>query len=202
MKLYFTPGACSMAAHIILREAAIPFDLESVDLATNRTAKGTDFLAINPKGYVPALQLDNGEILTEVAVILQYLADQKPQSGLAPDFGTNERYRLMEWLNFVSSEVHKQLAPLFNPKVTTEWRATQIYLLGRRFDYLAGVLNAKPYLMGDRYTLADAYLFTVLNWCAMLKVDLKSWPNLKDYMVRIADRPAVKETMKAEGLSQ
>lgn len=200
MKLYFTPGACSMAPHIILREAAIPFEAEKVDLSNKRTAGGEDYLSINPKGYVPALKLDNGEVLTEVAVILQYLADQKPQSGLAPELGSLERYRLMEWLNFVSSEVHKQYAPLFNPKVTGEWRAHQIELLGRRFDYLAQKLKTKPYLMGDLFTVADAYFFTVLNWSPMLKVDLKDWPKLKDYYARIADRPAVKETMKAEGL--
>jgi glutathione S-transferase len=193
MKLYFTPGACSMAPHIVLHEAEIPFEAEKV-------AGGKDYLSINPKGYVPALKLDNGEVLTEVAVILQYLADQKPQSGLAPEMGTLARYRLMEWLNFVSSEIHKQYAPLFNPKITDEWRANQLDVLGRRFDYLTEKFNTKPYLMGDQFTLADAYLFTVLNWSSMLKVDLENWPKLKDYSARIAERPAVKETMKAEGL--
>jgi glutathione S-transferase len=200
MKLYFAAGACSMAPHIILREAGIPFDLEKVDLSTKRTASGEDFLEVNPKGYVPALKLDNGEVLTEVAVILQYLADQKPQSGLAYEMGTTERYRSMEWLNFVSSELHKQYAPLFNPKVTSEWRTNQIEVLGRRLDYLTAQINGKPYLMGDRFTVVDAYLFTVLNWSSMLKVDLEHWPKLKDYVARIADRPAVKETMKVEGL--
>lgn len=200
MKLYFTPGACSMAPHIVLREAAIPFEAEKVDLVKKQTANGEDFLSINPKGYVPALKLDNGEVLTEVAVILQYLADQKPQSGLAPELGTIARYRLMEWLNFVSSEVHKQYAPLFNPKVTPEWRENQMEVLGRRLDYLTAQINAKPYLMGDQFTLVDAYLFTVLNWSPMLKVDLERWPKLKDYSARIAERPAVKETMQAEGL--
>jgi glutathione S-transferase len=198
MKLYYTPGACSMAPHIVLREAAIPFDLEKVDLTAKQTASSEDFLSINPKGYVPALKLDNGEVLTEVAVILQYLADQKPQSGLAPELGSIERYWLMEWLNFVSSEVHKQYAPLFNPKAVDEWRANQIDVLGRRFDYLTEKLGTKPYLMGDQFTLADAYLFTVLNWSSMLKVDFENWPKLRDYSARIADRPAVKETMKAE----
>lgn len=200
MKLYFTPGACSMAPHIVLHEAAIPFETEKVDLVKKQTASGVDYLSINPKGYVPALKLDNDEVLTEAAVILQYLADQKPQSGLAPEMGTIARYRLMEWLNFVSSEIHKQYAPLFNPKVTDDWRTYQIDSLGKRFDYLTEKFNAKPYLMGDQFTVVDAYLFTVLNWSSMLKVNLENWPKLRDYSARIAERPAVKETMKAEGL--
>ena len=159
MKLYFAAGACSMAPHIVLREAAYTFDLESVDLATKRTASGEDYTRINPKGYVPALRLDNGEVLTEAAVILQYLADQKPESGLAPKMGTMERYRLMEWLNFVSSEIHKQFGPLFNPQITAEWKANQLDLLGRRFDYLTERLNGMSYLMGDQFTVVDAYLF-------------------------------------------
>ena len=200
MKLYFAAGACSMAPHIVLREGAYTFDLESVDLAKKQTASGEDYTRINPKGYVPALRLDNGEVLTEVAVILQYLADQKPESGLAPKTGTMERYRLMEWLNFVSSEIHKQFGPLFNPKITPEWKANQLDLLGRRFDYLTERLNGKSYLMGDQFTVVDAYLFTVLNWSALLKVDLGKWPRLKDYITRVAARPAVKEAMNAEGL--
>ncbi|MGH8644867.1 MAG: glutathione transferase GstA [Gammaproteobacteria bacterium] len=200
MKLYFAAGACSMAPHIVLREAAYTFDLERVDLAKKQTASDEDYTKINPKGYVPALRLDNGEILTEVAVILQYLADQKPEYGLAPKMGTLERYRLMEWLNFVSSEIHKQFSPLFNPKITAEWRENQLDLLSRRFDYLAERFNGNPYLMGDGLTLADAYLFTVLNWSPLLKVDLTKWPRLTDYISRVAARPAVKEVMSAEGL--
>jgi glutathione S-transferase len=200
MKLYFAAGACSMAPHIVLREAAYTFDLESVDLATKQTASGEDYTRINPKGYVPALRLDNGEILTEVAVVLQYLADQKPESGLAPKTGTMERYRLMEWLNFVSSEIHKQFGPLFNPKITPEWKANQLDLLGRRFDYLTERLNGRPYLMGDQFTVVDAYLFTALNWSPLFKVDLGKWPRLKDYIARVAARPAVHEAMSAEGL--
>ncbi|HZC03164.1 MAG TPA: glutathione transferase GstA [Gammaproteobacteria bacterium] len=200
MKLYFAAGACSMAPHIVLREAAYTFDLERVDLAKKQTASGEDYTRINPKGYVPALRLDNGEVLTEVAVILQYLADQKPESGSAPKTGTMERYRLMEWLNFVSSEIHKQFGPLFNPKITVEWRENQLDLLGWRFDYLIERLNGKPYLTGGQLTVADAYLFTVLNWSPLLKVDLGKWPRLKDYITRVAARPAVKEAMSAEGL--
>lgn len=200
MKLYYAPGACSMASHMVLREAGFTFDLEKVDLAAGKTASGEDYRRINPKGYVPALRLDNGEILTESAVILQYLADQKPAAGLAPQPGTLERYRLMEWLNFIATEMHKQLGALYNPKITPEWRENQLALFGRRCDFLEGQMGARTYLMGDRYTVADAYLFTVLNWTHFLKVDMGRWPVLRGYMARVAERPAVKETMRAEGL--
>ncbi len=200
MKLYFYPSACSMACHIVLREAGFPFDLEKVDLAKHQTTSGEDYYKINPKGYVPALKLDNGQILTEGPAITQYLADQKPSSGLAPQAGTMERYRLMEWLNFITAELHKQFSPLFKPKISEDWRENQVSLLGRRFDYLVQNLQGKQYLMGDKFTIADAYLFTVLNWSNFLKVDLAKWPMLKDYLARVAARPAVKETMKAEGL--
>ncbi|WP_245549352.1 MULTISPECIES: glutathione binding-like protein [Methylomicrobium] len=146
---------------------------------------------------MPALQLDEEEILTEVAVILQYLADQKPESGLAPKLGTKERYRLMEWLNFISSELHKLFGSLFNPKIPVEWRETQLERLGQRFDYLTHQLNGKPYLTGDSFTVADAYLFTILNWSALLKVDLKKWSRLQDYLTQVAARPSVGEAMRA-----
>jgi glutathione S-transferase len=202
MKLYFAPGACSLATHIVLREAGYTFDLEKVDLAKKQTASGEDYTQINPKGYVPALRLGNGEVLTEAAVTLQYLADQKPESGLAPKTGTMERYRLMEWLNFTSSEIHKQFGPLFNPKITQEWKENQLDLLSRRFDYLTERLKGKPYLMGEQFTVADAYLFTVLNWSNLFKVDLGKWPTLKDYITNVAARPAVREAMRAEGLAE
>lgn len=200
MKLYFTPGACSMAPHIVLREAGYTYELERVDLAKKETATGEDYYKINPKGSVPAIQLDDGQILTEAAVILQYLADQKPESGLVPGPGTMDRYRLMEWMNFITSEVHKQFGPLFNPKTPEEWKENQLNLLNTRFDYLAENLEGKQYLMGDTFTVADAYLFTVLNWSNFLEVDLGKWPTLQDYMARVAARPEVKETMKEEGL--
>ncbi len=200
MKLYFYPGACSMAVHIVLREAGIRPELEKVDLGTHKTASGKDYYAINPKGYVPALELDDGEILTEVGVCLQYVADQAPQSGLAPKAGTMERYRLMEWLNFISTEVHKSFGPLFNPAITPEARQKQIDTLGGKFDYLAKRLSVSQYLTGNSYTAADAYLFTILGWAGFLKVDLSKWPALKEYSGRVAERPAVKEAMKAEGL--
>ena len=202
MKLYFTPGACSMAAHIALRETGLPFDIEKVDLATHKTAKGEDYMKINPKGYVPAIKLDSGDLLSEVAVVLQYIAEQKPASGLVPPVGTMDHYREIEWLNFISSEVHKQFGPMFNPKIPEDWKQNQLNTLARRFDYLTIQLKGKQFLMGDKFTVADAYLFTVLNWCNFLNVDLSKWPALKDYMGRVSGRAAVKEAMKAEGLIQ
>ena len=200
MKLYYYPGACSMAPHIVLREAGYKFDLDKVDFASMKTASGEDYSKVNPKGYVPAIKLDDGQVLTEVAVILQYLADQKPQSGLAPKAGTMERYRLMEWLNFVATEIHKTLGALFNPKITPDWKENQIALFGKRCEILTRNLSGKQYLMGDKFSLADTYLFTILNWSHFLNVDMSKWPELKDYMARVAARPAVKEAMKAEGL--
>ena len=202
MKLYYVPGACSLAPHIALREAGLAFELDRMDPATRRTEKGEDYTQVNPKGYVPALRLDNGEVLTEVAVILQYVADQKPGAGLAPAAGTLERYRLHEWLNFIATEVHKQFSPFFNPKLTPEWKANQLTLLSRRFDTLAKQLGQKPYLMGDRFTVADAYLFTILSWSKLFQVDLGKWPALTEYLGRIAARPAVQAALKAEGLAK
>ncbi len=200
MKLYFTPGACSMAPHIVLREAGLPCTLQKVDLSKHQTDAGEDFYHINPKGYVPALQLDNGELLTEVAVILQYLADQKPASGLSPKAGTMDHYRVIEWLNYISSEVHKQIGPMFNPKITPEWKQVQMDTLARRFDYLSQRLGGHEFLYGDRFTIADAYLFTVLNWTGFLNIDLGKWPPLRSYMAKIAARKGVSEAMREEGL--
>lgn len=200
MKLYYKPGACSMAPHIALREAGFAFDLEKVDLAKHQTASGEDYLRINPKGYVPALLLDDGSLLTECTVILQYIADHQPGCNLAPKPGTLERYRLMEWLNFLATEVHKQFSPFFNPKAAQEIKDYNLRLLTRRFEYLEANLTGKPCLMDTQFTVADIYLFTLLNWCNLHKIDLAQWPAIKDYMTRIAARPSVRETMKAEGL--
>lgn len=200
MKLYYSPGACSMAPHIVATEAGIKVDLVKVDIPNKKTADGGDFWAINPKGYVPALQLDNGEVLTEVGVIIQYLADQKPESGLAAKPGTMQRYHEMEAVNFASSEVHKQLGALFNPKMTPEMREVQMGTIERRLGPLEKALAGKQYIMGDKFTVADAYLFTVLNWTNPLKVDLGKWPNIQAFMGRVAARPKVQETLKAEGL--
>jgi glutathione S-transferase len=200
MKLYYSPGACSMAPHIVLREAGYKFDAEKVDIPNKKTAGGDDYWNINSKGYVPALQLDDGQVLTEVGVICQYLADQKPESGLAPKFGGMERYQLMEMLNFTASEIHKQLGALFNPKMTPEMKEVQLGVIERRFNALEKLLEGKQYSMGDKFSVADAYLYTVLNWTGMHKIDLAKWPNIKGYMARVAARPAVQETLKAEGL--
>jgi glutathione S-transferase len=201
MKLYYAPGACSMAAHIVLREAGYAFELERVDIRTGRTAGGGRYAEINPKRYVPALALDDGEVLTEVVAILQYLADPKPELGLALPPEDRDRYRLLEWLNFVATEIHKTLGSLFNPKLPEGCREVPLSLFAFRCDWLAGVLGAGPFLMGERYTIADPYLFTVLSWTSVLGVDMDRWPALQDYMARIAARPAVKETLRAEGLA-
>ena len=200
MKLYYYPGACSMAPHIVMREAGFKFELDKVDFGAMKTASGEDFRKVNPKGYVPALRLDDGQILTEVGVILQYLADQKPESGLVYKAGTMERYRMMEWLNFIASEIHKSLGAFFNPKMTPEWKEAQLALVGKRFDYLVSALDGKEYVIGNKFTVADAYLFTVLNWTRFHKIDVSKWPKIKDYMASISARPSVRESMKAEGL--
>ena len=201
MKLYYAPGACSMAVHIVLRELGYRFDLERVDLGAGRTAGGADYSTVNPKGYVPALVLDDGHVLTEVGAVLQYLADPKPELGLAVASRDLAHYRLLEWLSFISSEVHKTLGALFNPNLPPECREVSLALFGRRCDWLAGTLGGGPFLMGERYTIADAYLFTVLNWTSVLAVDLGRWPALTAYLARIAARPAVQQTLKAEGLA-
>jgi glutathione S-transferase len=200
MKLYLTPGACSMAVDIALHEAGIPFEAERVDLTTRKTASGEDFLQINPKGYVPALRLDDGSLLTEAGLLLQYVADLKPGAGLAPAPGTMDRYRLMEWLAFLSTEVHKGFGPLWNPKVADDVRKETVARLGKRFDLLAATLAERPFLMGDRFTVADAYLFTLLGWTDVHRIDLTPWPALQAYRGRIAARPAVQATLKDEGL--
>jgi glutathione S-transferase len=201
MKLYYSPGACSLAAHIVLREAAIEFQLVEVNLGTKKTVNGDDFLTINPKGYVPALELDDGQVLTEDHVIIQYLADQKPALGLAPVFATMARYRLMEWLGFIATEIHKGFGPFWNPATPEATRQNAVDLLSRRFEYLAGRLAKEgPWLMGEAYTIADAYLFTVLRWTDMHQIDLSRWPRLIEYMDRVARRPAVQEALRAEHL--
>jgi glutathione S-transferase len=202
MKLYYTPGACSLAPHIVLREAGFKFDLEKVDLRNKTTASGTNFLTVNAKGYVPALQLDDGQVLTEASVLIQYLADQRPRRHLAPPLKTLERYRMMEWLNFISTELHKQFSPLFDPSCPPELRQAQIDRLGKRFDMLAPHLESNEYLLGTEFSVADAYLFTILNWTNFMKIDLGRWPALQKYMGRIGGRPAVKKALKAEGLGK
>lgn len=200
MKLYYSPGACSLAPHIVLFEAGYTFDTEKVDIPNKKTASGADYWQINPKGYVPALQLDDGEVLTEVSTILQYLADQKPASGLAPAAGTMPRYRLMEWLNFIATEVHKSVGGLFNPQMTPEMKEVQKAYITRRFNALDKMMAGKQYLTGDSFSVADAYLFNVLRWCGFHKIDLATWPNIQAFFARAGARPQVQAAMRAEGL--
>jgi len=200
MKLYYSPGACSLSPHIVLREAGMTFDLEQVDLKTRRTKGGADFTAVNAKGYVPALQLDDGQVLTEGPAIVQYVADQRPDSRLAPPAGTLERSRLQEWLNFITSELHKSFSPLFNPAAVAEWKQAAADNLARRCEYVAGRLAGRNYLLGDTFSVADAYLFTVLGWSKFVKFDLARWPVLEAYLARVGARPKVQEALRAEGL--
>lgn len=202
MKLYYFAGACSLSPHIVLREAGLPFTLVKVDSKTKKTESGADYLAINSKGAVPALELDDGRRLTEGPAIVQYLADLKPDSGLAPRAGTFERYQLMEILNYLTSEVHKTFTPLFNPASSADMKEAAVTNLGKKFDWLSGFLGKKDFLMGSQFTVADAYLFTLLNWTHFVKIDLGKWPVLKDYSARIAQRPKVHEALKAEGLAK
>ena len=199
MKLYFTSGACSMASNIALREAGIPFEMSKVDKRTKRV-DGVEFATINPKGYVPALRLDDGQVLTENVAVLQYIADLNPAAKLAPPAGTMERYRLQEWLSFINSEVHKAFTPLFSPEATEEMKTFARNHIGKRLGYLEGAWGDRQYLMGDQFTVADAYLFTVLGWGAFFGVDIGQWPRLKSYFERIRARPHVIEAMTAEGL--
>jgi glutathione S-transferase len=202
MKLFLTPGACSLSPHIALREAGLPFEFEKVDLRTKKTESGGDYWSVNGKGAVPALQLDNGQVLTEGAAIVQYIADRKPELKLAPAAGTLERYRLQEWLNYVASELHKSFAPLFNPATPEEQKNAAKDLIGSRLDFVSKSLEGKPFLLGDSFTVADGYLFTVLSWTGHAGIDLAKWPALKAYCERISSRPAVAATLKAEGLIQ
>lgn len=199
MKLFFSPGACSMAAHITAREAGVAVTPVKVDLSVHKLEGGEDFYAINPKGYVPALEYSDGGILTEVAAIVQYLADQAPQSGLAPAAGTPERYRFQEWLTFISSELHKGIGPLWRP-MPAEQKQAILEKIGARFGYLETVLGHRDYLMGAKFSAPDAYAFTILNWTKLLDIDLAPYPKIRAYMDRIAARPAVQQTLEAEGL--
>jgi glutathione S-transferase len=200
MKLYYSPGACSLSPHIVLLEAGLPFTLEKVSFNTKKTEKGVDYLTINAKGAVPALELDDGRVLTEGPAVVQYLADQKPESNLAPRAGTFERYQLMEILNFITSELHKGYSPLFNHAASADWKAAARANLEKKFLWLSRHLGNKTYLLGDTFTVADAYLFTVLSWSAHVGVDLSPHPVLVEYLARIKLRPKVQEALKAEGL--
>ena len=202
MKLYYSPGACSLSPHIVALEAGIDLPLEKVDGKAKRTETGADFWQINPKGYVPALALDNGELLTEGPAIVQYLADLKPESGLAPANGTLARYRLQEMLGYINSELHKTYSPLFKSETPAEVRQERTEYLRKRYALLEGVLSKQPWLLGEHFTVADAYLFTVTNWAKPVELDLSGFPALLAFQKRVAERPAVRVALEAEGLTK
>lgn len=198
MKLYYAPDTCSLSPHIVLRELAIEFELVKVDNRSKLTADGRDFLTINPKGYVAALELNDGKILTEGPAILQYLADLKPERGLAPRADSWERVRLQEWLNFITSEIHAGSAPLFNRALPEEVKTIFREKLFRRFDFLQETLSTSAYLTGASFSVADAYLFTVLGWARFFAIELSPWPALLEYREKISVRPAVQAALVAE----
>jgi glutathione S-transferase len=200
MKLYFSPGACSLSPHIALLEAGLAFTTERVDLRKKLTASGADFTAINPKGSVPALELDDGSVLTEGPAIVQYIADQAPDKQLAPAAGTPDHYKEIEWLNFIGTELHKNFSPLFNPASSDDVKAGAFAMLTKRFGYVAAQLDGRDYLVGGRFSVADGYLFTVANWASVVRFDLAPWPALQAFQQRIAARPAVRQAMGDEGL--
>jgi glutathione S-transferase len=200
MKLYYAPGACSLSPHIVARELGLPIQLQKVNTKDKSMEGGGDFWKVNPRGYVPVLELDNGEKLTEGPAIVQYLADQKPEAGLAPKNGTMERYRVQEWLNFLTSEVHKQFTPLFKPNTPEEYKKIAKENLANRFNWLDQQLAGKDYLTGKQFTVADAYAFVLLGWTKPTQIDLSKWSNLQAFHKRVAARPKVKEAMQAEGL--
>jgi glutathione S-transferase len=200
MKLYYAPGACSLSPHIAILEAGLKATLVKVDTKTHTTQDGGDFYAVNPKGYVPVLELDDGQRLTEGPAVVQFIADRNPASNLAPAAGTIERYHLQEWLNFITAELHKQFGPLFQATTPVEYQQTLKEKIGKRLEWVASQLEGKDYLMGSTFTVADGYLFTILNWTKRVGIDLARWPNLAAYQARVAARPKVREAMLAEGL--
>lgn len=201
MKLYFSPGACSLASHIVLREAGLPFELVRVDTSVHKLKDGKDYYAINPKGYVPAVQLDNGELMTEGAALLQYLGDLNPAAKLIPQYGSFERFRANEWLTFVSSEIHKGYSPLFNKDLKDDAKAVLKAKLEKRLAAVDAHLAKNEYLMGKQFTVADAYLYTVVSWSGGVGIDLGRFPHLAAYRQRVADRPAVREALQNEKLA-
>lgn len=200
MKLYYSPGACSLSPHIALKEAGLPFDLVKVDLKAKKLEDGSDYNAINPKGQVPALGLANGDLLTEGAVIVQMIADSAPQTNLAPAAGSSERYKLQEWLNFIASELHKNFSPMFQPALSDDTKAFFKTRLEGKFKYIDQALAGRDYLMGSQFTVPDAYLFTMLAWADRMGLNTSGLPNLMAYKARVAARPKVQEALAAEGL--
>ena len=200
MRLYYTPGTCSLSPHIVAREAGIALDLVRVDIATHLTEGGERYTDVNPNGYVPALVLDDGFVLTEGPAIVQYLADLAPEAGLVPAAGTRGRYVAQQWLNFVSTELHKGFSPLWHKETPAETRAAAKEQLAKRFGFLDRELAGRPFLLGEAFSVADAYAFTILGWAKYMAIDLGRWPNVAAYVERVAARPKVREAMIAEGL--
>ena len=200
MKLYYSPGACSLSPHIALLEAGLPYDLVKVDLRAKKLENGDDFLAVNPKGQVPALALDSGELITEGPVIVQMIADRAAGKNLAPAHGSSERYKLLEWLNFITAELHKNFGPMFSPMLADDAKAFFKDRVMGKFKYLDSQLAGRDYLMGKDFTVADGYLFTMLSWADRMKFDLSAMPNLVAYKNRVAARPKVQEALTKEGL--
>lgn len=197
MKLFYSKGACSLASHIALYEAGLNFEAVAVDLKS-KTYKGGDFNKVNPKGYVPALQLENGQVLTEGAAILQYIADQKPEANLIPKAGSFERYRTQEWLTFIATEIHKTFSPLWAAQTPEEVKVQSKEKLAKRFDYLSTHFEKNKFLMGTQFTVCDAYLFTVMSWSNYVNIDLTKWPKLMGYMETVKSRAGVLAALKAE----
>jgi glutathione S-transferase len=200
MKLFYSPGACSLSPHIVAREAGIDVELEKVDTKSHTFNGGSDFYKVNPKGYVPALEIKAGDVLTEGPAIVQYLGDRKPQSGIVPAAGSPERYRLQEMLGYINSEIHKNYSPLFSDTTPQQVRIEKLEALAKRYALIEKQLAGRDYLFGKTFTAADAYLFTVTNWAQYVKLDLSPFPNLQAFQKRVAARPAVQAAMKAEGL--
>jgi glutathione S-transferase len=200
MKLYYSPGACSQAAHIVLHETGFSHDSIAVDLRAKKLEDGADYLRVNPKGAVPTLELENGEVLTENAVILQYLGDRSGSSDLLPPLGDFRRYRVLEWLNFIATELHKGFGPLWNPASASEWKQATRDQLAKKFDFVEQQLGGGPFLTGNDFTIADAYLFVMLGWTGMHDIDLARWPGLTAFSQKAAQRPSVREVLQFEGL--
>ena len=202
MKLYYSPGVCSLSPYIAFLEAGVPFEPVKVDIKTHKLEDDSDYYLVNPRGYVPALRLDDGSVMTEGPAIVQYIADLKPEKKLAPPNGTIERYRLQEWLGFINSEIHKGFSPLFNSKTNAEYKEVVAQKLSERFNWLSKQLEGKQYLMGDQFTVADGYLFTVLRWTRPVGINLTDWPVLQAFVERVGERPAVQEALKSEKTSK
>ena len=202
MKLFYSPGACSLSPHIVLREAGVDVALERVDLKSKKTEHGADFTTVNPKGQVPTLQLNTGEILTEGPVIVQYIAELNPAAGLTGAPGSMTRWRVLEWLNHITSELHKGFSPLFRPNTPDAYKEIARANLAAKFDALEKHMAGRDYLTGDAFTAADAYLFTVMNWGKFTGIDIARWPTLAAYHARVAARPKVQEALAAEGLKR